>query len=110
MMNKRNWYILLIVIIITVIVLGFILGCAPTERTLNYHQTVAGWNIHKLEISERRANEINNQVKEPFHYYNDTMIITRKNYIDNEHLFRSGLLKNRELKKLNTKNLVYEWE
>ena len=109
-MNKRSWYILLIVIIITVIVLGFFFGCAPKERTLNYHKTLAGWNVHKLDISERRANEINSQVKDSFHYYNDTMIITRRNYIDNEHLFKSGLLKNRELKKLNTKKLVYEFE
>lgn len=109
-MAKKNWYILLIVIFLTVIVLGFLLGCAPTVKTLPFHKTLTGYNRYKLEISERRAREINNQVKEPFHYYNDTMIITRKNYINNEHLFKSGLLKNRELKKLNTKKLVYEWE
>lgn len=90
--------------------MAVILRCSPIERTLEFNKTLAGWNVHKLEISERRAREINNQVKEPFHYHNDTMIITRRNYIDNEHLFKSGLLKNRELKKLNTKKLIYEWE
>lgn len=96
------------------ILLILVLSCKPQEKTLQFHKTMMGRNVHKLEISERRAEKINQQVIEngcyEMHYYNDTLYITWYDYICNRNLFENGLFKNRELKKLNPKKLTYEWE
>lgn len=113
-MNNTRLTILVIFIFAVAIIISMLFSCAPQTRTLEYHKTLTGYNVHKLKVSQKRADEINSQVRENnyeyLHYENDTLYITYYDYVSNSKLFENGLLKNRELKRLQPKKLIYEWD
>ena len=116
-MNKKNWYILLIVIFLTVIVLGFVLGCM-SKQVLNYtveKDMLGVYKPLKLEVTKYQVRRINRKLNkagcESLVYREGEVYIYLYDYYCAEELFKNGLIPNRVIKKAKqTKFLKYEFE